>query len=231
MVSDNSKIDFARPYDLTCDGLTELLNNHFHSEYLEEGASRLPTLALYAVYQCLLSEVKRFEGKRLQAIESHTSADKRSGRIGDIDIVDENERPFEAVEVKHGIPISLQLVKDAFQKFVTSQVSRYYLLSTADVNEADKDAIRQEIERIRNVHGCQVIVNEYILWDNDCLEKIRNVHGCQVMVNGVIKSLKYYLRLLSNTSEFIHNYVTLLENDAALKFEHKKRWNELIANG
>jgi DNA (cytosine-5)-methyltransferase 1 len=207
MVSDNSKIDFARPYDLTCDGLTELLNNHFHSEYLEEGASRLPTLALYAVYQCLLSEVKRFEGKRLQAIESHTSADKRSGRIGDIDIVDENERPFEAVEVKHGIPISLQLVKDAFQKFVTSQVSRYYLLSTADVNEADKDAIRQEIERIRNVHGCQVIVN------------------------GVIKSLKYYLRLLSNTSEFIHNYVTLLENDAALKFEHKKRWNELIANG
>ncbi len=207
IVLDNSKIDFARPYALTCDGLTELLNNHFHSKYMEEGASRLPTLALYAVYQCLVNETKRFEGKQLQIIESHTSADARSGRIGDIDVVDENGRPFEAVEVKYGIPISLQLVKDAFQKFVTTQVSRYYLLSTVDVNAAEQELIQQEIDRIRNVHGCQVIVN------------------------GIFESLKYYLRLLSSTSEFIHNYVTLLENDTALKFEHKKRWNELIANG
>lgn len=200
-------IELAKPINLSIGLIIKILTNHFNGNYIAEGASRLPTLALYAVYQCLMNETKRFEGKKLQAIESHTSADKRSGRIGDIDIVDENERPFEAVEVKHGIPISLQLVRDAFQKFVTSQVSRYYLLSTADINEADSEAIQQEIERIRNVHGCQVIVN------------------------GVIKSLYYYLRLLSNTSEFIHNYVTLLENDTALKFEHKKRWNELIANG
>jgi DNA (cytosine-5)-methyltransferase 1 len=50
--------------------------------------------------------VKRFEGKKLLDIESHTSADSRSGRIGDIDIVDEKGRAFEAVEVKHGIPIT-----------------------------------------------------------------------------------------------------------------------------
>lgn len=200
-------IELAKPIDLPVELIIKVLVSHFNGNYIAEGASRLPTLALYAVYQCLMNETKRFENKKLQAIESHTSADARSGRIGDIDIIDANGRPFEAVEVKYGIPISLQLVRDAFQKFVTTQVSRYYLLSTADVNEPDRDAIQQEIERIRNVHGCQVIVN------------------------GVIKSLKYYLRLLSNTSEFIHNYVTLLENDTALKFEHKKRWNELIADG
>lgn len=200
-------IELAKPINLPIGLIIKILMKHFNSNYIAEGASRLPTLALYAAYQCLMNETKRFESKRLQPLENHTSADKRSGRIGDIDIVDENERPFEAVEVKHGIPISLQLVKDSFQKFVTTQVSRYYLLSTADINESDKNEIELEIERIRNVHGCQVIVN------------------------GVIKSLHYYLRLLSNTSEFIHNYVTLLENDSALKFEHKKRWNELIANG
>jgi len=42
-------------------------------------------------------------------------------------------------------------------------------------------------------------------------------------------SLKYYLRLLSDTSEFIEKYVNLIENDTALKFEHKKEWNNIIS--
>jgi len=42
-------------------------------------------------------------------------------------------------------------------------------------------------------------------------------------------TLKYYLRLLTNTFEFIDNYVNLLEADKALKFEHKERWNKLIS--
>lgn len=138
-------------------------------------------------------------------IESHTSADSRSGRIGDIDIVDEKERAFEAVEIKHGISITPQLVRDAFEKFKTTQVNRYYLLSTANVDENKKDEIAKEVERIKNIHGCHVIAN------------------------GLIHSLKYYLRLLSDTSEFIENYVNLVENDTALKYEHKKQWNIIIS--
>lgn len=42
-------------------------------------------------------------------------------------------------------------------------------------------------------------------------------------------SLKYYLRLLENTFEFIDKYVNLLKNDTALKFEHKAKWNEIIS--
>lgn len=198
-------IDLARPVNLPINKILNILLQHFNAKYNSEGASRLPTLALYAIYECLLMETKRFENKTLLSIESHTSSDKRSGRIGDIEIVDSQGRPFEAVEVKHGIPITLQLVKDAFEKFSTTQVRRYYLLSTADVMEAERESIEQEIERIKNVHGCHVIAN------------------------GLNKSLNYYMRLLNDTSEFINNYVTLLEEDSALKFEHKKKWNELIS--
>ncbi|MFV0565712.1 MAG: hypothetical protein ACK5NB_07755 [Flavobacteriaceae bacterium] len=201
----SQQIDLAKPLNLPIATIVDLLSKHFDTKYSAEGASRLPVLALYAAYQCLINETKRFEGKTLLPMESHTSADSRSGRIGDIDIVDEKERAFEAVEVKHGIAITAQLVKDAFEKFKTTQVNRYYLLSTANIDISQKDEIDQEIDRIKNIHGCHVIAN------------------------GLTHSLKYYLRLLSDTSEFIENYVNLIENDTALKFEHKKQWNTIIS--
>ena len=107
-------------------------------------------------------------------IESHTSADARSGRIGDIDVVDENDKPFEAVEVKYGIEITLQLVKNTFEKFSTTQVKRYYILSTANIKSDEREVINHEIDRIKNIHGCHLIVN------------------------GIGKSLNYYLRLLAD---------------------------------
>ena len=199
------QIDLAKPLNLPIATIIDLLSKHFDTKYSAEGASRLPVLALYAAYQCLVNETKRFDGKVLLPMESHTSADTRSGRIGDIDIVDEKERAFEAVEVKHGIAITAQLVKDAFEKFKTTQVNRYYLLSTANIDASQVEEINKEIERIKNIHGCHVIAN------------------------GLINSLKYYLRLLSDTSEFIENYVNLIETDTALKFEHKKEWNNIIS--
>jgi len=199
------EIDLAKPVNLPISTIITLLEKHFNSNYIADGASRLPVLALYASYICLMSETRRFEGKKLLKIESHTSADSRSGRIGDIDIVDDRERVFEAVEVKYGIPISEQLILDAFEKFKTTQVKRYYLLSTVDVDEFQKDQIAKSIERIKNIHGCHVIAN------------------------GLIASLKYYLRLLTQTSEFIEHYVNLLEIDTALKYEHKKQWNDIIS--
>ena len=195
------KINLAKPVDLPISVIIRLLKEHSDSPYKSEGASRLPVLALYAVYQCLINEAKRFEGKELLSIESHTSADSRSGRIGDVDIVDENGREFEAVEVKFGIPITAQLIRGSFEKFKTTQVKRYYLLSTANIDENDKANIEKEIERIKNIHGCNVIAN------------------------GLIHTLNYYLRLVSDTSVFISNYVDLVEEDGALKFEHKQQWN------
>ncbi|HLP04697.1 MAG TPA: hypothetical protein VK152_04630 [Paludibacter sp.] len=201
----SQQIDLAKPHNLQIVSIINLLSKHFEARYSAEGASRLPVLALYAAYQCLVNETKRFEGKTLLPMESHTSADTRSGRIGDIDITDEKGRAFEAVEVKHRIPITSQLVKDAFEKFKTTQVNRYYLLSTANIEPSQVEEINREIEHIKNIHGCHVIAN------------------------GLTSSLKYYLRLLSDTSEFIENYVNLLEIDTALKYEHKKEWNNIIS--
>lgn len=199
-------IDLAKPTALSINSILQLLGNHFNASYKAEGASRLPVLAFYAIYECLINEAKRFEKKQLLPIESHTSADARSGRIGDIDIIDENNRSFEAVEVKHGITITLQLVLNAYEKFQTTPVNRYYILSTApQPSEEEWSKIQDEIQRIKNVHGCQLIVN------------------------GIMQSLKYYLRLLDNSFEFVDKYVNLLENDTALKFEHKEKWNKLIS--
>lgn len=199
-------IELAKPTALSINAILELLDAHFNSKYKAEGAARLPVLAFYAIYQCLMTDVRRFNNKTLQPIESHTSADKRSGRIGDIEVVSKDGRAFEAVEVKYDIPITLRLVEDAYDKFQTTPVNRYYILTTADYPEKKEwDKIQAEIQKIKNVHGCQVIVN------------------------GIMPSLRYYLRLLDNTFEFINNYAILLEKDTALKFEHKANWNKLIS--
>jgi DNA (cytosine-5)-methyltransferase 1 len=198
-------IDLAKPTTLPISSILNLLEKHFGSTYKAEGASRLPVLAIYAAYQCLINETKRFENKELLPLENHTSSDKSSGRIGDIDILDEKKREFEAVEVKYGIPITLQLVQDAYSKFQTTPVDRYYILSTAESTKDEWAKIEDEVKSIKNVHGCQVIVN------------------------GIMPTLKYYLRLLTNPFEFIENYVNLLEEDTSLKYEHKERWNKLIS--
>ena len=39
-----------------------------------------------------------------------------------------------------------------------------------------------------------------------------------VTVNGVYTSLKYYLRLLSDPSDFIEHYVNLMKNDENVKY-------------
>lgn len=199
-------IELAKPTSLPISTILNLLEKHFTYRYQAEGASRLPVLAIYAAYQALMPELKRFEGKSLLAIESHTSSDIRSGRIGDIELADEKQRPFEAVEVKHGIAITLQIVQDSYEKFNKTPVDRYYILSTAKSSQNESIAIDAEILRIKNAHGCQLIVN------------------------GIMETLKYYLRLLSSPYEFIENYVNLLEEDKALKYEHKEKWNKLIGD-
>ena len=198
-------IDLAKPVALSIHTILKVLDKHFGATYKAEGVSRLPVLAIYAAYECLIHQVKRFEGKELLKIEIHTSSDKSSGMIGDVQVIDEKKKEFEAVEVKFGIPVSLQIVKDAYTKFSTTTVDRYYILSTADTAEAEMTKIDEEIQKIKNVHGCQVIVN------------------------GIRPTIKYYLRLLENTAEFVECYVNLLEADGSLKFEHKEMWNKIIS--
>jgi DNA (cytosine-5)-methyltransferase 1 len=201
---EKKKIDLAKPTALTIATIINFLKQHFEAKYSTRGASRLPTLAIYAAYQCMVKEMKRFQGKRLMPLEEHTSSDKSSGRVGDIEIRDEGDKVFEAVEIKHGITINPQLIRDAYEKFKSYPIKRYYLLSTVE-DLQDGENINKEISRISKIHGCQVIIN------------------------GIYPSLKYYLRLLHNTYDFIDNYVENLKRDKTINFKHKLKWNEIVS--
>ncbi len=204
---DSINIELAKPHSLSIAQIIVLLEKHFTYKYSCSGASRLPTLAVYAAYQCMMTEVLRYKNKILCPLESHNSADSQSGRIGDIDINNDNGTAFEGVEIKHEIQITAQLVADAYEKFKIYNTNRYYLLTTANMDSADWESINNEIKRISQIHGCQVIVN------------------------GVYSSLKYYLRLINDPAEFIDNYVELLKADETIKFQHKSVWNDLISKG
>lgn len=203
---DKHQILLARPQNLSIEAIMKLLEAHFSSRYSCEGASRLPVLGIYAVYDCLMPELKRFQGKTLLPLENHTSADSQSGRLGDIDIVNENNEPFEAVEVKFDIPIDHNIVEIAKEKILPTHVGRYYILSTVDPKKENISKIEEDIRQIKNSHGCQLVVN------------------------GIYPTLKYYLRLLENPADFVKRYAELLESDKTIKFEHKERWNALISN-
>lgn len=184
--------------------IIELLEQHFVG-CSEVGRARLPVLALYSVYECIIGQLNRYSGKYLQKLESHTSADARSGGVGDIDVLNEkDDEPFESVEVKYGKPITAQMIMDAYEKFKIYPVNRYYLLSTEISSQDEKAKIDSVVKTIASEHGCQVIVN------------------------GVIHTLKYYLRLIQNTNDFIDKYTYYVETDAVIKVEHKNVWNQLV---
>lgn len=188
--------------------IVDCLQQHFDTSYPKgvSGAARLPVLALYSAYQCLIEELARFQAKQLLPLESHTSPDVKSGRIGDIDIVDtSNIAPFEGIEVKFGIPITFAMVETTFNKIKNTGIQRYYILSTADVKEDEQVAI-------------STYVNE---------KKVEQ--GCEMIVNGVMPSLKYYLRLVQDVTRFLEYYADNLQVDAFIKREHREKWNQILS--
>ena len=192
---------------ITIDNIVNLLKYHFSFNYRVAGASRLPVLAVYSAYEMLMS-LERYEGKMLQPLKSHTTSDIKSGGIGDIEVLDKNEDFFEAVEIKHNIPISPDLVQGAYQKFAETSACRYYLLTTAEPNVDDPKTVDQLVRKIHRQHGCEVIVN------------------------GIIPSLKYYLRLLSDPKLFLDCYSKNLQLDfkqsTDIKEVHLQYWKELL---
>lgn len=192
---------------LTIHEIMTALHSHFYFSYKSRGAAILPVVALYSVYQCITEELKRFEGKSLDKLASHNSCDRSSGETGDI-VVRNNEDNsiYEVIEVKFDIPINAIMIEDAYKKISEKPVQRYYLLSTVAPN---KDEI--------------ALINEMIC-------KIREEHGCQIIVNGVFPTLKYYLRLLDNTDIFVERYVKNLSDNTEINFEHKIAWNKVCGD-
>lgn len=183
--------------------ICKLLENHFEKSN-SYGKSKLPVIAVYSIYECLISELKRFEDKTLVPLGHHTSADSRSKSVGDIQINNKNGQPFEGVEIKYDKPITHQLVNDSYQKLKKHPVNRYYILSTEDISDEELPMIQHEVNQIAEEHGCQMIPN------------------------GLMNSIKYYLRLIQSPDEFIEKYTSNIVVDTELKIEHKEVWKQLL---
>lgn len=202
---DNEKqLELAKPNLSSISAIVELFRRHITYKYSCSGAARLPVLAIYATYQCMIEEMARFNDKQLLPLKSHTAADHQTGMIGDIEITNNDGSAFEGIEIKHEVPISSQLVLDAYEKFKNEQrINRYYLLTTADISNERWDDIEKAINDVARIHGCQVIVD------------------------NVYNSLSYYLRTLNNPADVIDKYVELMKQDEVVKYPHKKVWNEV----
>ncbi len=196
-------IKISEPDTLSISNILSVLEEHFSAKYGLRGGSKLPVLAIYAVYKSLIKEIKRYENKTLQILGSHTASDLTSKSSGDIQIFDQNNHLFESVEVKHDKLIDITMVRIAYEKIKKFNPQRYYILSLKDLKDSD-------LQDIKNL-----------------IEEIREEHGCQVILNGVIPTLKYYLRLIP-LQNFITNYSDLVVNDTELKIQHKQKWKELI---
>ena len=188
---------------LTIQAVIGGLTIHFNTKYKIVGGSKLPVLAFYAIYQIILSEVKRYENCTLAELGSHTASDRTSKSSGDIEIL-KGKKYYETVEVKLDKPIDANMVRVAIEKIHRFNPMRYYILSNVGINQ-------DELPKIQEL-----------------IDKTKEKHGCQIIINGVLPTIKYYLRLVDNTEEFLKRYSDLIEKDKELKIIHKKKWNEII---
>ena len=188
--------------------IMELMQKHFFYKYSSRGASILPVIAFYSMYQCMINHFDRFKDKTLDKLNSHTSCDKSSGETGDIVVREKKTNEiYEVLEIKYEIKPNFLMVQDAYDKIkYKKNVQRYYILST-------KHAEQQEMEKI-----------------NKLVKEVYDEYGCQIIINGVFDTLKYYLRLLTNTDEFITYYTKNLQENTELNYEHKIAWNRIIKN-
>jgi DNA (cytosine-5)-methyltransferase 1 len=194
---------------MTIAKIIDAISLHIRHDYGKGvvGTARLPVLAIYSVYNLLMPDVKRYSGKFLVPLESHTSPDSRSKSLGDIDVNNADNSCFESVEIKHNKPITADMVGVVYRKIKNTEIDRYYILTTSEPNFDDHESVMQEIEKYKKVHSCQIIVN------------------------GVIPSLKYYMRLISNPQDIVDEYTKWLEFEyqraSGIKREHLRVWQEI----
>lgn len=191
------------PETLTIEKIMGALEEHFLANYGTHNGAKLPVLAFYAIYQSLIKEVKRYEKCTLASLSSLTACDKTNKTSGDIEIM-KDKKLFESIEIKLDKKIDQQIVRVVEQKIYKWNPQRYYILSVLGIKSEDS------IEISNIVH---------------CVSK---KHGCQIIINGLLPTIKYYLRLITDLNSFVKVYSRAIEKDKELQRVHKTYWNKLI---
>jgi DNA (cytosine-5)-methyltransferase 1 len=189
--------------DLTIDSIIGFLQEQFLYKYSASGGSKLPVIAFHSIYQIIIKENKRYEGALLKELGSHTASDRTSRTSGDVEIFKASSL-FESVEIKLDKVIDETIVRVAIEKIYRHNPKRYYILSNVGYDEENFEIITE-------------LVN-----------KVRDEHGCQIIINGLVPTLKYYLRLISDLNEFLRIYLDCIEADQELKQIHKTKTNEFV---
>jgi len=187
---------------LTIDNIINSLSEFFYQNYHISGGSKLPVLSFYSIYTILVNELKRYDNCNVGILGSHTSSDRTSKSSGDIEIF-QNGILLESLEIKFEIDIDSHIVNRVIPKIIKHNPQRYYILTTTGIKESDYSDV------ISKVH------------------KLKEEHGCQLIINGLLPTLKYYLRLIDNLDDFIHKFTDLVVNDKELKIVHKQKWGEI----
>ena len=65
----------------------------------------------------------------------------------------------------------------------------------------------------------------------DLVSQLTTLHGCQLFVNGVEPTVKYFLRIISDTQRFVDSYVSHLESDPSISYDLKMKWNIAVGLG
>lgn len=202
------KIDDNKKSEIKINDIISALEEHFYCKtYTAKGTSKLPVIAIHAIYELIIKEVNRYQNCTLKPLGSHTASDKTSKSAGDIEIYysESSVSLLEAIEIKFQKPIDKHMVAIATEKISRFNPERYLILSSANIKQEDASDINQMIDDIANKYKCQVIIN------------------------GILPTIKYYLRLINYLPDFINNYSTLIEKDQEINFDHKQKWNEIIA--
>ena len=201
------KIQDNKKSEIKINNIISALEEHFYCKtYTAKGTSKLPVIAIYAIYELIIKEVNRYQNCSLKSLGSHTASDKTSKSAGDIEIY-YSESPnslLEVIEIKFQKPIDKHMVAIATEKIAKFNPERYLILSSANIKQEDANDIARMIDEVADKYQCQVIVN------------------------GVLPTIKYYLRLVNYLPEFINNYSALIEKDQEINFDHKQKWNEII---
>lgn len=193
----------SNPDRLTISKIECVLREHFLKQYGTHNGAKLPVLAFYAIYSCLISEFKRYKDCHLAPLSSLTACDKTNKASGDIEVFKKNQL-FETIEIKLDKKIDTQIVRVVEEKIYKWNPQRYYILSVLGTKEED--------------------INEI----SDIICKVGIDHGCQIINNGLLSTIKYYLRLIDDLNKFIEIYSDLIENDLELQYVHKSFWNDLV---
>jgi DNA (cytosine-5)-methyltransferase 1 len=203
IIREGRVIDLATPNIDEIATIVAHLKKHIMYKYSGKGGSRLPVLAIYATLQLVSKEISRYSDLKLKKLEEHSAADSQTGSAGDIEFENKEHKIIEALEIKHGIVVTKEIIQDTGKKISPFQLNRYYVLTTADQCKPNDEQILQ-------------------------LQILKQKIGCQIIVNGVFPTIQYYLRLVQEPQKVYKAYTDLLATDNSVTHEHREIWNEII---